>query len=70
MQDTLIWDPFYTEMPIFFDMKFQDLLSQKDSKAWPQFEKGEISEEELFQSFFKDQRPVNGPALVNHMVLT
>lgn len=66
-QDTLIWDPFYTEVPHFFDMKFQDLLAAKDAQAWPRFERGEISEEELIRDFFKDRRPVNGSGLINHM---
>lgn len=63
-----MWDPFYTEMPLFFDMKFQDLLNEKDPHAWPDFERGSISEEQLYERFFKDRRPINGSALLNHMV--
>ena len=65
-----MWDPFYTEMPEFFGMKLPELLKLKDPTAWPDFEKGEISEEELYQNFFKDRREVNGPALLHQMVNT
>ena len=34
----------------------------------PQFERDEISEAQLFASFFSDGRPVDGPALRQHMV--
>ena len=63
-----MWDPFYSEMPEFFGMKLPELLKLKDPTAWPDFERGEISEEELYQNFFKDRRPVNGPALLHQMV--
>lgn len=68
MQDTLVWDPFYTEMPEFFDMKLPDLLKQKHPSAWPEFERGEIDEDELFRKFFKDGREIDGPGLIRQMV--
>ena len=68
MQDTLVWDPFYTEMPEFFDMKLPDLLKQKHPSAWPEFERGEIDEDELYRKFFKDERPINGAGLIRQMV--
>lgn len=68
LQDTLVVDPFYIEMPLFFDMKFQELIAAKDPHAWPEFERGLITEEELYERFFKDRRPINGPALMQRMV--
>lgn len=68
MQDTLVWDPFYTEMPEYFGMKLPELLKLKDPTAWPDFEKGEIMEEELYKNFFKDRREVNGAGLLHQMV--
>lgn len=63
-----MWDPFYTEMPEFFNMKLPELLKLKDPTAWPDFEKGQISEEELYRNFFKDRREVNGSGLLHQMV--
>ena len=63
-----MWDPFYTEMPEYFGMKLPELLKLKDPHAWPDFERGEISEEELYTNFFKDRRDVNGPGLLHQMV--
>lgn len=68
LQDTLVWDPFYTEMPEFFDMKLPDLLKQKHPSAWPEFERGEIDEDELYRKFFKDGRNINGAGLMRQMV--
>lgn len=49
-------------------MKLPELLKLKDPTAWPDFERGEITEEELYKNFFKDRREVNGPALLHQMV--
>ena len=68
MQDTIVWDPFYTELPQFFDMDFKEVLKEKDPLAWPEFEKGMIAEEELYERFFRDRRSIDGLGLAQHMV--
>ena len=55
-------------MPEFFDMKLPDLLKAKDPHAWPDFEKGKISEQEMYTNFFKDRRPVDSAGLLQQMV--
>ena len=60
---TLVRDPFYEDMPRFFDLSFEDLLAQKHPTAWIEFECDRIDEEELLEKFFLDRRPVDGAAL-------
>jgi FMN hydrolase / 5-amino-6-(5-phospho-D-ribitylamino)uracil phosphatase len=66
--DTLVKDPFFTVMPQFFGMSFKELLSAKHPTAWPSFERGQISESELFENFFIDRRPVDGLGLKKAML--
>ena len=66
--DTIVYDPFFTDMPRFFGMSFQQLMREKDPKAWVEFERGEIDEEELFRCLFTDRRQIDGAALREHMV--
>jgi hypothetical protein len=67
VMDTLVADPFYEAMPRHFNLPFRDLLDQKHPTAWLEFERGDIDEERLLASFFRDGRPVDGPALVAMM---
>lgn len=68
LMDTLIRDPFYTHVPAFFGLSFEDLIAQKHKRAWGQFELGRIDEAELFATFFEDGRPFDGPGLKRCMV--
>ncbi|EFN54934.1 hypothetical protein CHLNCDRAFT_52708 [Chlorella variabilis] len=65
--DTIVYDPFYLDMPRFFGITFKELLAAKHPSAWIQFERDEISEEELLRIFFSDGREVDGAALKQHM---
>jgi len=65
--DTLVSDPFYEAMPRHFGLPFKELLAAKHPTAWLEFEKGDISEEAMLSKFFKDGRPVDGPALTGMM---
>ena len=49
-------DPFYDEVPKFFDMTLKELYSVKHPTAWVEFERGQISEDALASKFFKDGR--------------
>ena len=53
---TLVYDPFYVEVPAFFELSFDELLAQKHPTAWADFERAAITEDELFASFFLDRR--------------
>ena len=66
--DTLVADPFYEAMPRYFQLSFAELLAAKHPTAWVEFERGDITEAELFAKFFADGRRFDGPGLVDHMV--
>ncbi|KAL4452447.1 hypothetical protein ABPG75_008109 [Micractinium tetrahymenae] len=65
--DTVVYDPFFQDMPRFFNCTFKELLASKHPTAWVQFEEDEISEEELLRIFFADGRSFDGEALKRHM---
>jgi HAD superfamily hydrolase (TIGR01509 family) len=44
------------------------LLESKHPTAWVEFERDEITEQQLFAKFFKDGSPFDGAGLVAHMV--
>jgi HAD superfamily hydrolase (TIGR01509 family) len=64
---TLVHDPFLREMPAFLGMSLEELLAVKHPNAWVRFERGELSESELFACFFADARPIDGDAFVAMM---
>lgn len=66
--DTVVYDPFFQDMPVHFGMSFKDLLAAKHPTAWVEFECGHIEEEELLAKFFADGRRVDGQALKDMMV--
>lgn len=53
---TLVHDPFFAEMPEFFGMSFDELLSAKHPSAWVEFELGRLSERDFLDDFFADGR--------------
>ena len=53
---TLVYEPFYREVPAFFGMSLERLIAEKHPTAWAEFERGEIDEVELEAKFFKDGR--------------
>lgn len=61
---TLVHDPFFSEMPRFFGMTFDDLLEAKHPSAWVEFERGERSEDEFLEGFFEDRREFDREAFV------
>jgi hypothetical protein len=42
--DTIVRDPFYKDIPAFFQMSFNQLIDSKHPTAWIEFEKGLIDE--------------------------
>lgn len=61
--DTLVVDPFYSVMPAFFGMTFQELLAAKHPTAWLDFELGKLQEDAFLRTFFSDGRRVDRQAL-------
>ncbi|GIL84445.1 hypothetical protein Vretifemale_13067 [Volvox reticuliferus] len=68
IMDTVVYDPFFHDMPVFFEMSFKELLTSKHPTAWVEFECGAINEDELLAKFFADGRKVDGAALKAMMV--
>jgi HAD superfamily hydrolase (TIGR01509 family) len=60
---TLVHDPFYEEMPRWFGLTFDELIAQKDPRAWVDFEHGAIDEATFAARFFADRRAVDGEVL-------
>ena len=53
---TLVYDPFYREVPAFFGMSLEELLAVKHPTAWVEFELGRRSEASFLRDFFADGR--------------
>lgn len=64
---TLVHDPFFVEVPRFFGMTLDALVSSKHPTAWRAFELGEIDEVELGSRFFADGRAFDTEALKRTM---
>ncbi|XP_034683598.1 flavin mononucleotide hydrolase 1, chloroplatic [Vitis riparia] len=67
IMDTIVRDPFYHDVPVFFRMPMEELLECKHPTAWIEFEKGLINETELARKFFKDGRDFDLEGLKNCM---
>ena len=61
---TLVHDPFYAEMPEFFDVPFRDLVPTLQPGAWVDFELGNRTEREFLTDFFSDRRTFDHDAFV------
>lgn len=67
VMDTLVRDPFFTHMAGFFGLTFEELLRRKHPTAWGKFELGELDEQGLYERFFSDGTPIDGPAFKEHV---
>lgn len=56
VMDTLVYNPFNSEIPAFFGLSQDELLRQNDPSAWDRFERGQISERDYLKSYFRDGR--------------
>jgi FMN hydrolase / 5-amino-6-(5-phospho-D-ribitylamino)uracil phosphatase len=54
---TLVYEPFFVEVPAFLGLSLEELLAAKHPTAWAEFERGAIDEAELERRFFRDGRP-------------
>lgn len=64
---TLVYDPFYREIPAFFGMSLERLIAEKDPHAWLWFEEGRTTERELLRDFFADRREFDHAGLKRTM---
>jgi HAD superfamily hydrolase (TIGR01509 family) len=53
---TLVYEPFFVEVPAALGMSIDELIEHKHPTAWVEFERGTIDEEELERRFFLDGR--------------
>lgn len=65
---TLVYEPFYREVPAFFGVTLDELIPQLRAGSWVDFELGKIDEATFFKRFFADGRAFDGPGLKNAMV--
>lgn len=56
VMSTLVYDPFAAEMPAFFEMSFREMLPLLNGDLWCAFERGEVTQEDFLDGFFKDGR--------------
>jgi FMN phosphatase YigB (HAD superfamily) len=69
VMDTIVHDPFYTAMPAYFDLTFEQLLEQKHPTAWIDFESNRLTEDEFFAIFFKDGRRIDRHDFVQRVLM-
>jgi len=53
---TLVYDPFYHEIPAFFGLTHAELVALNHPTSWLEFERGEISQSEYLRRCFADER--------------
>ena len=69
VMDTLVIDPFFTGVHTVLGCEtMQDLFKAKRPETYEAFETGEISEDELWQRYFADDRAVDVAAVRKHFV--
>jgi HAD superfamily hydrolase (TIGR01509 family) len=67
VMDTLVRDPFFTHMAGFFGLSFEELLARKHRTTWVDFEVGKTDERGLYERFFADGTPIDGPRFKQHV---
>ena len=70
VMDTLIADPFFRgfEKDLFgLEGGIKSLFAIKDQKSFIAFEKGEITEDQHFATYFTDRRECDGDTVINYM---
>ena len=67
--DTLVIDPFFTGVHTVLGCdSMQDLFKAKRPETYEMYETGEISEDELWERYFADDRAVDVAAVRKHFV--
>jgi len=61
--DTLVYDPFRSELPAFFGLSLGELIALKHPRSWLEFELGAIDEPTALGRLFLDERAFDHQAL-------
>ena len=64
---TLVYDPFFVEMPAHFGLSLAELIAQKHPRTWLEFELGAIDEHTCLTRFFADSRSFDHDAFRTHV---
>ena len=56
VMSTLVYDPFYKELPEAFGTDLRTLLTGRDRMAWVDFECGHLNEAEFFERFWGNEK--------------
>lgn len=67
VMSTLVYDPFFLDLPKAFGMSLQELMKNKNRTAWPAFERNEITEQQFFAQYFGEAGPVDGKKMKDCM---
>ena len=68
VMSTLVYDPFYVDLPNAFHCSLRELLRGRDRTAWIEFERGEITQEQFFQRFFGARAEIDGAKMLSVML--
>ena len=68
VMSTLVYDPFYKDLPKAFGVSLGELLKGRDRYAWLEFERAEITEKQFFERFFRERAMIDGPLMVETLV--
>jgi FMN hydrolase / 5-amino-6-(5-phospho-D-ribitylamino)uracil phosphatase len=60
---TLVVDPFFAQIPAFFELSWQEFLQKKHPTAWVEFEYGQLEAHAYYEKMFSEQRKVDNMAL-------
>ncbi len=63
VMNTVVHEPFFTEVPAFFGLTLDELMAQKHPTSWIEFEHGRLDEQTYLANFFRDGRGVDGAGL-------
>ncbi len=64
LMDTVVVDPFFTELPRLFGARLAALHKTRDPTAWPAFERGELDEEGFLARLYPQGCPAEAPTPV------
>ncbi|MCP4499285.1 MAG: HAD-IA family hydrolase [Deltaproteobacteria bacterium] len=67
VMDTLVRDPFFSHMPHFHGQSMESLAREMDRDAWFAFEKGELTQAEYQERYFRDGRKVDLDGVIQCM---
>ncbi|MCA9152062.1 MAG: HAD-IA family hydrolase [Planctomycetales bacterium] len=67
VMDTLVYNPFNSEIPAFFALTAAELMQQTRAGNWEAFELNQIAESLYLESYFADGRTFDHVAFLQHV---